>query len=92
MDCYPVRGSARPVLAENVIALAATTVAEKKEVADWRLIQYTAKAELARVLGQMAADGEIPPDVVVSSYTSGSDVLLEVLVPRAKVVVRGMRG
>lgn len=80
----PDKGKA--VMAEDFLVPIMQKVAEDNGVADYRLIQYTAKAALAIELRRRL--NEIPEVLLVSSYAAGSDVLLEVLTPIATEITK----
>lgn len=91
IDCMPVKGGAHvPTMAEEVLAPCCAQAAEEAGVPDYRFISYNSKPTLATVI--RAHLSEMPKSLVVSSTIPGADVLLEVLTPFARLVVRGLRG
>lgn len=93
IDCFPVKGHAGgdPGLAEDIIAGLSLGAAEAAGVPDWRLIEFgKGKGAVAAILRERL--NTVPRVLVVSSSTPGSDVLLEVLTPHARRVVRALRG
>lgn len=59
----------------------AEELAQEKGVADWRIIQYTAKGDLAAKIRQYAST--LPPLVMVSRFSPAADVFLEQVIPLA---------
>lgn len=94
VDCLPVKGAhkTRFSMAEDWLAHVAGEAAKANDVADYRLINYTSRGVLATAISASRQLGEVPPVLVVSSHLSGSDVILECLIPFARTVVRGLRG
>ncbi len=91
IDSYPVRGSATPpILFELLVAPIAEAVALECGVADIRHVKYEAKARLSVAI--KAKLHTFPPVIVVSSMANFADTFLEVLVPKAKVVVGALKG
>jgi hypothetical protein len=88
IDCFPIKGADREyTLCEDWIRPIMDNIAEAHAVEDYRLIQYTAKAQLA--LAVRKAMDTVPEVLVVSSYGAGADVVMEQLIPHAQLVVRG---
>ncbi len=100
VDCMPTKGGDRDtVLGEDLLALIGQDIASdtprfdpslKSNYSDWRLIPYTSRGVLANAI--RARLGEMPQTIVVSSSSAGADVLIEVLTPIARRVVRALRG
>jgi len=89
VDCIPTKGS-EFCFADAILANAGSAAAKNENVADWRLINYTSRGNLAVAI--RAQLSEMPQTLVVMSSQSGSDVLIEVLAPIARKVVRALRG
>lgn len=94
VDCLPLKGPHKGsfTMMEDWLAPLAKMAAEANEVADYRLISYTSKGVLATAVNISRQAGEVPSVLVVSSYTPGSDVVLECLIPFSRVVIRALRG
>jgi hypothetical protein len=90
IDCLPTKGGTPYGLGEDILAQAGADAAAVENVADWRLIQYTSRGVLATAVRSLI--GELPKALVVTSSVPGSDVLIEVLTPIARKVVRALRG
>jgi len=92
VDCYPVKnGGAMPAMAEGLLAELAVAAAQAAGAPDWRLVEFgKGKGAMAVVLRERLA--QVPRELVVSTSTPGSDVLIEVLSPHARRVVRALRG
>lgn len=91
VDCVPVKGNSNFTVGEDIIASLAEAAAKAANVPDWRLIEYgKGKGAMAAILRERITS--MPDTVVITSSTPGSDVLLEVLSPHARVIVRGLRG
>jgi hypothetical protein len=93
VDCLPIKGASAPfVLLEDWIGPIFAEAARRASVADFRLVPYgQGKVVLASVLREVPSE-EIPRVLVVSSFSTGSNEVLEVLIPRAARVVRALRG
>ena len=90
IDCFPVKGPHRASIVhfEEWMAPICEEVARKKGVVDWRLIQYTAKGDLAaEVRGVIST---LPPVIHVSKFAPSADVFLECVVPWASQIIRGI--
>lgn len=96
IDCVPEVGVVAVPLEtwlEPIAELAAAAYVDEKTgkvgVADWRLISYTAKGVLAVAIRE--ALDTCPSALRIDTRQSGAEVALEVLVPHAGLVVRGVR-
>lgn len=88
--CIPLKGDySGYVLFADWIAPIMQAVAEEHGVADYRLIQYTAKAALATKIRQSL--DTVPEVLVIDGYASGSSEALEVLVPHATLVIKSLK-
>lgn len=90
IDCFPVKGPHRQAVVhfEEWMAPICEEVARKKGVVDWRLIQYTAKGDLAaEVRGVLST---LPAVIHVSKFAPSADVFLECVVPWASQIIRGI--
>jgi len=90
VDCWPVKGESMPALGDDFLAKASEIVRREANVLDYRFISYTAKGALATAIRSLL--GEIPPALVIFSSIPGADVMLEILTPYARRVVRATRG
>jgi hypothetical protein len=92
IDCWPTKGvSVMPSIGEDILQELAADAAKAANSPDWRLVEYgKGKGAMAVILRERLA--LVPEILVVSSSTPGSDVLIEVLSPHAKRVVRALRG
>ena len=92
IDSYPVKnGGTMPTLAEALLSELAAAAAQAAGAPDWRLVEFgKGKGAMAVVLRERLA--QVPRELVVSTSTPGSDVLIEVLSPHAKRIVRALRG
>jgi hypothetical protein len=92
IDSFPVKnGGAMPTMAEGLLAELAVAAAQAAGVPDWRLVEFgKGKGAMAIVLRERLA--QVPRELVVSTSTPGSDVIIEVLSPHAKRIVRALRG
>lgn len=92
IDCMCTKGSTSvPVLGEDILHTIAADAAKAANSPDWRLVEFgKGKGAMAVILRERLAT--MPEILVVSSSTPGSDVLIEVLSPHAKRVVRALRG
>lgn len=79
-----------PALGDDFLAKASEIVRREANVLDYRFISYTAKGALATAIRSLL--GEIPPALVIFSSIPGADVMLEILTPYARRVVRATRG
>lgn len=89
VDCMPMKGGGVTTHLEEWLAPIAAETARAGETADWRLIPYTSKGMLAHAIRQSL--DTCPSYLVIDSRTSGAEVALEVLIPHAALVIRGMR-
>ena len=91
VDCIPLKGADRAnyVTLDTWLAPIVQEVAEMNGVADWRLIQYTSKPVLAVALRSKLET--LPETMLISSYSAGADVALEVLAPLATELVRALK-
>lgn len=90
VDCFPVKGAHKTQIVhfEEWMAPICEEVARKKGVMDWRLIQYTAKGDLAaEVRGVIST---LPPVIHVSKFAPSADVFLECVTPWAAAIIRGI--
>lgn len=93
VDCFPVKGSYPAItLLEDWLAPLIKEAADLHEVPDYRMIKYEAKAVLGTLVRAKVEAGEAPNVIVATSYNSGTDVALEILIPTAALVVKGLRG
>lgn len=91
VDCAPVKGGGVYMLGEEIMQWLSEAAAKAANVPDWRFVEYgKGKGAMAVILRERLAS--MPEILVVSSSTPGSDVLIEVLSPHAKRVVRALRG
>ncbi len=90
VDCTPVKGDERPAMLEEWLHPIMDMVAEANGVADFRLIKYTSKAELAAAIRTQLHT--LPPLVLVSSSAPASDIFLETAIPHVNRVIRALRG
>jgi CRISPR/Cas system-associated exonuclease Cas4 (RecB family) len=90
VDCYPVHGAEKPTLFESIIAPILAQAAEENGVADIRFVKYEAKPRLAQAL--KAAIDSFPREIVVSSMATHADTFLEVVAPKAKLIVAAIKG
>jgi CRISPR/Cas system-associated exonuclease Cas4 (RecB family) len=89
VDCFPVKGQ-REGLVDYFewIQPVAAAVAEANGVKDWRLIQYTAKGLLANAIREMVKAEGLPTAMTLQTYAAGADIVLEVLTPLAKRIIK----
>lgn len=92
VDCLPVKpAGAVYTLGEEIMQWLSEAAAKAANVPDWRFVEFgKGKGAMAVILRERLAT--MPEILVVSSSTPGSDVLIEVLSPHAKRVVRALRG
>jgi hypothetical protein len=93
IDCMCTKGGAAsaPVLGEDILHSLTADAAKAAGMPDWRLVEFgKGKGAMAVLLRERLAT--MPEILVVSSSTPGSDVLIEVLSPHARRVVRALRG
>jgi hypothetical protein len=92
VDSWPVKGVAGAIgLGEDILQGLSADAAKAANMPDWRLVEFgKGKGAMAVLLRERLAS--MPEILVVSSSTPGSDVLIEVLSPHAKRVVRALRG
>lgn len=92
IDAWPVKGAVgSPGLGEDILHGLSADAARAANMPDWRLVEYgKGKGAMAALLRERL--GTIPKILVVTSSTPGSDVLIEVLSPHAKRIVRALRG
>lgn len=89
LDCFPCKGRDREaaVLFEDWIAPYAKRVAEDSGVDDYRLLDFgKGKVALANVVRKNLSF--VPKVLVVSSFSPGSNEILDVLIPQAELFVR----
>lgn len=89
IDTVVLKGVKDPVLFESWFAPIAELAAAAHEVQDYRLISYTAKGVLATAIRECL--DTCPSALVINSQAPGADVALEVLIPHASMVLRGVR-
>jgi PD-(D/E)XK nuclease superfamily len=92
VDCLPVKPAGVVYgLGEDLLHSLSIDAAHAAGMPDWRLVEFgKGKGAMAVLLRERLAS--MPEILVVSSSTPGSDVLLEVLTPHARRVVRALRG
>lgn len=92
IDCTPSKGDLTEVVdGEEWVAPIAAAVAQEKGVSDWRMIPYTAEGDLVAKIVQVIAAGDVlPREMRLCGSSRLRAALLEVLVPRATQVVRGV--
>ena len=90
VNCIPVKGEhkGQGVMFEEWMAPICEVVAQEKGVVDWRLIQYTAKGDLAAKV--RACISTLPPVVLVSKFSPAADVFLESVIPWASQIIQGV--
>lgn len=90
VNCVPTKGAHKGegVHFEEWLAPICEIVAEDKGVADWRLIQYTAKGDLAAAIRKVIST--CPPIVLVSKFSPAADVFLESVIPHASQIIHGV--
>lgn len=94
VDCIPLKGEdrAQGVLVEDFLAPLLKQIAESHGVENFRLIEYAKWEGPLETLVKMKANAtEIPSVLLVSSFSKGAHVVVDVLTPFAAVVVKGMR-
>lgn len=91
IDCLPGKGwpGEQPIDAIEFVAAFNALAASSAGTADYRLIKYESKGYLATAV-RVYMSG-LPRALYVDSRMSGADVLLETIIPYAKMVYRGVR-
>lgn len=95
IDCVPMKGVRRTVHLVELLAPVMRAVAEKAKVAHWSLAEYgSGPGLLARALDDAMRSSPMPGSValVVDGSTAEARAVKEVLLARADVVVKGLRG
>lgn len=90
IDCMPVKGmGANVILFEDWVGAIATDLAKTKQVEDYRLLPFgTGKGELAIAIRNAPVPSGI---MIVNKMAPGADEALGVLIPKASIVVRGLK-
>lgn len=90
VNCVPTKGAHRGVgvYFEEWLAPICEELCQEKGVVDYRLIQYTAKGDLAAKIRKAAAT--FPPVVLVSKFSPSADVFLESVIPWASSIIQGV--
>lgn len=100
IDCMPVKdvsADLEPTLFEdwvNPIRLSLNDETMKaKNLPDYRLLPFSEeKALFGLALNEKIGGGNMPPALIFNSSSPGARDALDVLIPHAKFVVRGLRG
>jgi hypothetical protein len=88
IDCWPTKGDGLQETFEEWAEPALAEAAKIGEVPDAGLIDYKSKGVIAGCLRELVAKG-LPESLVVSSRSRWYDVICEILIPRAKKIVKG---
>lgn len=91
VDCLPTKGGQEIMEFYDWIRPATQAVEEANGVADWRLINYTAKGLLATQIRELIKLQGLPKALSVPSFAAGADIALEILSPLARRVIRPLR-
>jgi len=95
VDCMPVKGPHKngvSVLFEDWYAEIAKGIAEAANVADYRMLDFSAeKVALTQAIVAAFKAGCVPPVLIVNSGSFGARDALSALIPFASNVVRGLR-
>lgn len=90
IDAYPMFGGDLS-LWESWSAPVAERAAELGEVPDWRLINYTSRGVFATAMREHIKANGLPKAMYINSAASGADIGLEILIPLASKVIKGVR-
>lgn len=90
VNCVPTKGAHKGlgVLFEEWLAPICEELCQEKGVVDYRLIQYTAKGDLAAKVRKYMPT--CPPVVLVSKFSPSADVFLESVIPWASQIIQGV--
>ena len=91
VDTLPVKGSGEVTDFHEWIRPATQAVEESNGVADWRLINYTAKGLLASQIRELIKLTGLPKALMIPSFAAGADIALEILSPQAKRIIRPLK-
>ncbi len=90
VNCIPTKGEHKGsgVMFEEWLAPICEELCQEKGVVDYRLIQYTAKGDLAAKVRKYIST--CPPVVLVSKFSPSADVFLESVIPWASQIIQGV--
>lgn len=90
VNCVPTKGAHRDLAThfEEWLAPICEELCAEKGVVDYRLIQYTAKGDLAAKVRKYIST--CPPVVLVSKFSPSADVFLESVIPHATQIIQGV--
>lgn len=89
IDCYPISAPSQPQLFAEFAAPILAKVAKETGVPDWRLVDYGKGA--GHIARAFATASDYPSAIMINSTDPTARVALEVLVPKARFVVTGVR-
>lgn len=90
VNCVPTKGAHKGtgVFFEEWLAPICEELCQEKGVVDYRLIQYTAKGDLAAKIRKYIS--LCPEVVLVSKFSPSADVFLESVIPHASQIIQGV--